>query len=130
MSLAADPHVLGDVGGDTARMDGAHPDGSMAEFEPERLGEAAYGVLARDVGGLSWRGEEPEDAGDVDDVRLALPQERRQERLAAVDDAPEVDAHQPVTVLEADVLKGAAERDAWVVDEEFTPPCAASASAA
>src|SRR5689334_250122 len=43
--LAADTRVLGDVGGDAARMDSAHSDVSVAEFEPERLGEAAYGVL-------------------------------------------------------------------------------------
>jgi hypothetical protein len=120
--LAANAGVPGDVGGDAARMDGAHSDSRVAEFEPERLGKATDGVLARHIGGLSWRREEPEYAGDVDDVRLTLPQERRQERLAAVDDAPEVDAHQPMKVLDAEVLEGTPERDAGIVDEELDTP--------
>ena len=58
---------------------------------------------------------QPEQAGDVDDVPVAGRDQVRQERLGAVDDAPEVDVHDALDVLEVIVLDVAGEGDTGVV---------------
>ncbi len=82
---------------------------------PQRLGESADRELGRVVGGLAGHREQPEDARHVDDVPVAGRDQVRQERLGAVDDAPEVDVHHPLDVLELADLDVAGERDAGVV---------------
>jgi len=84
---------------------------------PQRLGEPAHRELRRVVGGLTGHREDPEDAGDVDDVAVARLDEVRQKHLGAVDDAPVVDVHHLLDVLELADLDIAGERDASIVVE-------------
>ncbi len=113
--------VAGDVGLDAAGVHAGDLDRPVAEHHllTQRLGEPAHGELRGVVGALRRHREQSEDARDVDDVTVAGLDEMRQERLGAVDDAPEVDVHDPVEVLERHLLDGAGEGDAGVVEDEI-----------
>src|SRR6185437_10950839 len=52
------------------------------------------------VGGLPGNREQPEKAGDIDDVAVPGGDEVRQKSLGAVDNSPEVDVHHPFDVFE------------------------------
>ena len=88
------------------------------ELHAQGVGEAAHGELGRVVGGLRRHADEPEHAGEVDDVALTRRLEVGQEGLGAVDHAPEVDVHQPLEVLVGHGLDGRPEGDAGVVHDQ------------
>ena len=86
----------------------------------QRLREPAHGELARDVRGHARRRVDAEDDRDVDDVAAGAALDHlRDEEVAAVDDAAQVDAEQPVPVVERRVEERAADRDARVVDDDI-----------
>ena len=58
-------------------------------------------------------------AGNVDDARLWALFQQRQERSAHRDNGVEVDGHEPVEVLCADLIKIAAQSNASIVDQDF-----------
>ena len=102
---------------DAAGVHGGDLDGMTVRDHllTQRLGEPANGELGRVVGGLTRDGEDAEKAGDVDDVAVAGLDEVREERLRAVDDAPEVDVHHAFDVLERGDLDVADVGDARIV---------------
>ena len=110
-------HVAGDPGLDAAGMHRRHLHRMAGDDHllAQRLGEPAHRELGRVVGRLARHREQPEHAGDVDDVPVAGGDQVRKERLGAVDHAPEVDVHHPFDVLELAGLDVAGERDAGVV---------------
>ncbi|KAH2812614.1 hypothetical protein KXV85_005058, partial [Aspergillus fumigatus] len=63
---------------------------------PHAFGEAAHGELRRRIGRLSRRSDDAEDRGQVDDMRLGLRLQMRQEGARAVHHAPEIDVEQPL----------------------------------
>ncbi len=115
--------VARDVGLDAAGVDRRHRHRCTLDLElhAQRVGEAADGELGCVVGRLGGDADEPEHARDVDDVALTRRLEVGEERLGAVDDAPEVDAHQPLEVLVGHGFDGGAERHAGVVDDQVDP---------
>ena len=84
-----------DLGAHPAGAQHADPDGEAGHRHRvvQALADRDHGVLRRVVGRRE-AGVEPGDRRRVDDV--AAPDEMRQERPAAVHDAPEVDAHHPL----------------------------------
>ena len=100
-------------------MDGGDADPGPRQLVAQGFGEAAHRELAGGVGGLARRGDDAEDAGQVDDARVTAAVEHRQEGAGHAHHAEEVDGDQPVEILLIDLLEGAAERDARVVDEKI-----------
>ena len=112
--------ILDDVRLDAARMDRGRRYGMPRDlqFHVQRVGEASDAELGGVVGGLRRHRDQPEDAGDVHDVPLARPDQVGQERLGPVDDAPEVDPHQPVHVLPRHGFHRRAQSDSGVVEDQ------------
>src|SRR5205807_4481995 len=81
----------------------------------QRLGEATYGEFGGVVGSLSGNRENPEEAGNVDDVPVSGGDQMRQECFGAVHYAPEVDVHHPLDVLELADFNITGEGDPGVV---------------
>jgi len=52
-------------------------------------------------------------------VAAALAAQARREHVAAVDDAPQVDAHDPAPIVERHLADGTGDGDAGVVDDEI-----------
>jgi hypothetical protein len=115
---------FGDIGLDDAGVQAADLYGmsGVGHLLGERLGEAADGELRGVVCGLVRERDESGDARDVDEVAIAGSDQVRQERFAAVQDPPEVDAHQPLPVLPAGVEKVRDHVDAGVIDDEVDLP--------
>jgi hypothetical protein len=78
----------------------------------QRLGEAADGELRGVVGSLLRHRDEPEDAGEVGQLAVPAADQVRQERLRPVDDAPEVDLHEPAHVVVLELAHQPVQRDA------------------
>ncbi len=118
------PRRSSDVGLDPAGVHAGGADARAGELEvlPQGLGEAAYGELAGVVAAHQRLRGEAEDARDVDHVSRARGLEVGEERLGAVDDAPEVHAHDPAVVLGGERRDGARQRDAGVVEDEVRAP--------
>ena len=116
--------VAGDVGVDATGVHAAdaHLVPGDEHLLAQRLGEPAHAELRGVVGALGGHADQAEDAGQVDDVAVAGSDEVRQERLGAVHDAPEVDAHDPVEIVPGHVLDGGHQGDACVVDHEVDLP--------
>jgi hypothetical protein len=79
--------------------------------------KAAHRELGRAVRGLAGRGDDAEDRGEVDDMRLAPQRKLRQERAGAVHHAPEIDVDQPLHLRLVDLVERAEQRDAGIVDD-------------
>ena len=84
----------------------------------ERLGQPAHGELAGDVGALLGRGDQTEDAGQVDEMRSRVLQQDRDQRMRQGEDSAEVDLHQPVELLQGQVGEGSGQGHAGVVDHQ------------
>ena len=100
-------------------MDDGDLDAAARELVAERLAEAAHREFARAIGRLAGRRDDAEDAREVDDMRLRPFLEMRQEQHRAMHDAPEIDAHEPLDVIERELSHGADERHAGIVDDEI-----------
>src|SRR3954447_15503072 len=85
---------------------------------PQAFRKAAHRKLRRAIRGLPGRGDDAEDRGEVDDMRLALLCEMRQERAGAVHHAPEIDVDQPLHLRLIDFVEGAEQGDAGIVDDD------------
>jgi hypothetical protein len=68
---------------------------------------------------LRGQAQEGEVRQHVQDVSAPRTAQVGQEELAAVDDAPEIDAHQPVEILEGKLFQGRGQGDARVVYEQM-----------
>src|SRR5690606_10694249 len=66
-------------------------------------------------------GEQPEHAGDVDDMPGAAGLQVGQEGLAAMHHAPEVDVHDPVVIIQRVAFDGSSHRHPGVVDDQIHP---------
>ncbi len=112
--------VAGDVRLDAAGVDGGagHAGPPDLELHAQGVGEAADGELGGVVGRLRGDADQPEHAGQVDDVAFTRGLQVREERLGAVDDAPEVDVHQPLEVLVGHGLDGGRHGHAGVVEDQ------------
>ncbi|HEX9491463.1 MAG TPA: hypothetical protein VF930_14345 [Stellaceae bacterium] len=88
----------------------------------QRLAEAAHRELARGIGRLAGRGNDAEDAREVDDMRVVLLLQDGQEQLHAMHHAPEIDADEPGDVVEAELGHRADHGDAGIVDEQRDAP--------
>ncbi|MFO0631641.1 MAG: hypothetical protein U0168_02185 [Nannocystaceae bacterium] len=110
--------VAHDVGRDAARMHAEHAHARVRQLGRERLGEAADREFGRTVARLPWHADQPEQAREVDDVRVVALAQRGQEELAAVDHAPEVHADQPVEIREVELGELGGHGHAGVVDQD------------
>jgi hypothetical protein len=115
--------VAGDRGLDPAGVDAGDGDrvAGDRELHPQRLGEAADPELRRVVRGLPRHPQQPEQARDVHDVPVAGLDEVGQELLGALHHAPEVDVHDPLEVVVADLGEVTVQGDAGVVDHRVDP---------
>ena len=112
------PSGRGDRRVDNPRADDADTDARRRPLRPQaprerhdrRLGCAVGGhVAAHDVGGST---------GHVDDLTPAAAEHRRTERAAAVGHAVQVDAHQPVPVLDPGLEERPGDPHPGVVDQD------------
>src|SRR5258708_32416650 len=95
----------------------------------QRLAEAAHRELARGIGRLAGRGNDAEDAREVDDMRVVLLLQDGQEQLHAMHHAPEIDAAEPGDVVRAELGHRADHGDAGIVAEQLgAPPLAQHAA--
>src|SRR5690606_33976515 len=115
--------AVGDVGPDAARMHatGRYPAIGDVQFLTQGFGEAAYRILRGVVAAHARLGEQPEHAGDVDDMPGAAGLQVGQEGLAAMHDAPEVDVHDPVVIIQRVAFDGSSHRHPGVVDDQIHP---------
>ena len=60
----------GDVGRDATGMDGGHADRGPGQLVSQGVGKPLYAKLGGRVRGLSGRCNNPENAGNIDDMRL------------------------------------------------------------
>ena len=111
----------GDIGRHAPRVHATDVDAGLSQFLllAQRLRVASHREFGRIVGGLGRYADDAEHAGNVDQVTALRPVKKRQKHLAAVDHAPEVDAHQPLDVLYGVFLGGAAQSHAGVVDDDI-----------
>src|SRR5439155_27379934 len=105
------------VGGEEGRAEHGDADAGAEELGAQRLGQRDHRRFGRVVGRHGRRGEQARGGGDVEDVAAALLLEARREDVAAVDDAPQVDADDPAPVVDGDLADHAADGDAGVVDD-------------
>src|SRR5699024_10638449 len=100
---SGDPGPGRDVRTDSARVHDGDPDRAafLLELAAQRFAEAAQPELARAVGALPRRPDEPEEARGVHDLPLATCQQGRQQRPREADRREQVDLEQPVEVLGA-----------------------------
>ena len=85
----------------------------------KRLRQRDHGRLGDVVRRHARRRQQSGGGGDVQDVPAALRAQARREDVAAVDHAPQVDAHDPAPVVERHLADAAADGDAGVVDDEI-----------
>ena len=100
-------------------MDAAHANGSGRELDLQRLGKTPDGELGGVVGRLQRHGHEPEQARDIDDVPFISLDQVRQKRLGAVNNAPEVDIHDPFEVFAGELLHTLDQRHPGIVYDEM-----------
>jgi len=81
----------------------SHADIVSGQFGAQRLRERDDGGLGDIVGAHLHEREQPGARRDIDDMAAALGLEPRDEAVATVEHAPEVDAHAPLPVIEADI---------------------------
>src|SRR6478609_11114906 len=112
--------VAADPGADATGVDAGdrHRVAVDEHLLADRLGQPADGVLRGVVRRLAGHRHQPEERGDVDQGAVAARDEVGQELLGAVDDAPEVDADDPVEVVVGEVGEVAGRAHAGVVDDE------------
>ena len=113
----ADARVDGDPGRDAARVDAGDAD-APEQLGPQRLGQTSHGELAGDVRGLLGRGDETEDAGEVDQMGSRVLQQDGDQRMRQGEDGVEVDLHQPVELLQGEVGEGPGQGHPGVVDHQ------------
>jgi hypothetical protein len=82
------------------------------------VGEAADGELARRIGGLSRRCDQPEQARNIHDAGGVACAQERQEGAGHAHQAMKVDLHQPVEIRLADLLEAPAHCDPRIVDQD------------
>ena len=78
-----------------------------SQFMPQAFRKAAHREFGRAIRGLAGRGDDAEDRGEVDDMRLALLRQMRQEGAGAVHHAPEIDVDQPFHLRLVDLVEAA-----------------------
>ena len=117
--LSAFKGFIHDCGAYGTRVDHGDSHACAVQFRPQGLAEALDRRFGGAVGGLLWRAHECHHGGQVDDMSLScLFLEMRQEKVAAVDDAPEIDADNAFPVLQAVPLEGLGEGDAGIVEQQ------------
>src|SRR5690606_7954722 len=112
--------IVGDVGTNAARMHtaGGHAAIGDVQFLAQRFAEAAHRVFGGVVGAHARLGEQPEHAGDIDDVPGATGLQVGQKGLGAVHHAPEIDVHDPVVVIQRVAFHGAGVGHTGVVEDQ------------
>ncbi len=116
--VAAAPAGALDTGLDATRMHADSTHAGALEFAPQALRKTAHAELGNVVGALRWKTDQAKHARDVDDATFTLRQHQRQESLAAVDHAPQVDAELPFDLVDLQMLERADHRRAGVVEHE------------
>jgi len=101
---------------DGPRVHDVDPDAARRELERRGLGEAAQPPLGDRVGEREVRGQ-PGDRADVDDRCAVVVRHQRREGPHAEHGAGQVDADDPVPVLQVHVVQVRAVGDARVVDQ-------------
>ncbi len=114
----ADDGVARDVRPYPARVHAGHPDTHRRQLPAQRLGEPADGELARAVCRLARRREDPEDAGQRDEVRAGVCGEHRQQRAGHRDDRLEVHRDHRIELGRVHLVEPAGERDPGIVDQQ------------
>ena len=104
-----------------AGHDENHINASTAQFNAESVAEGADGEFAGAVNRVLGRGDDTEDAADVDDLAPALALHVRQDGLGAADHAENIDVDEALGVGELSVSQLGAEAKAGVVDENVHP---------
>ena len=105
-----------DVGTDDARAKHRYADVVLLHIGQHRLGNADHGELGCRVDGEAGNGEMAGHGCGVDEVAaFAVCLDAPGERLNAVDDAIDVDVGQPIPIVVAHLVDGAADDNAGVV---------------
>jgi hypothetical protein len=118
MNSGADACICSNGRADSSRMRARDAYGSAFEFVLQDFREAADGEFCGAVGGLPGGRNQAEQARDIDDVSARLAAEDRQKISNAINDAPEIDLHEPFEIGKRDFLEISVEGDAGVVDEQ------------
>src|SRR5271170_1404932 len=84
----------------------------------EGVGKATDGEFAGGVGSLAGRRDYAVDAGEIYEAGVIAGFEQRKKGARHANYAPEIDFEEPLEVLFGDLIEGAAESDACVVDED------------
>jgi hypothetical protein len=107
----------------SARIHGRDRDAAAVQLRAERLGQRPRRVLRRRVRRFCRQREQREVAQHVADRRAFAARsrlaQRRQERAADVQRAPEVHVHRATELCDRKLLDRAGRRDAGVVDDEM-----------
>src|SRR6478736_4823814 len=112
--------VADDVGGDAAGVHhgDAHRARRRLQFMPQAFRKTAHREFRGRIRRLPRRRDDPENAGEVDDVGLALARKLRQERARRMHHAPEIDVDQPLHLRLVDLVELAEQGDAGIVDDD------------
>jgi hypothetical protein len=110
--------VFGDGGANEAWMHASDTNVGAEEFVMQRLGKAAHGEFAGAVGTLAGSSEEAEEAGGVDDMSALFFLKQWKKIGDAVDNAPEVDVHEPAEIGEGEFFEIAEQCYAGIVEED------------
>ena len=108
---------------DVTGHDQDHINACVAQFHAQRIAERPQGKFAGAVDAVQRRGQQAEDAADIDDLAPdafgvhGLLLHVREHRLNAAHCAEEIHLHQGACIFGARVLDGGAHADAGVVDE-------------
>src|SRR5208282_359500 len=108
--------TLCDRGTNKPRVNASHADTGAQKLVMQGFGVSAHRELAGTIRTLPRGTEKPQQAGSVHDVRALFLFEQRQEIGHAINDAPEVDVHQPVKFPQRNLLEMAEERHARIVE--------------
>lgn len=93
-------------------------DAGVVDFGTERVAEGAEGEFAGAVNRVARRGNDAEDAGDVDDLAGALLAHYREDGLDAAEGPEEIDFHDGPGVGGFGFFDGRTHAEAGVVDED------------
>lgn len=94
-----------------------HVNTGAVQFQPQRIAEGAQREFAGAVNRVARRGDDADDAADVDDLTRTLPAHGRQHGLDATQRAEEIHLHHLPGVFGFHVHQRRAQADAGIVDE-------------
>src|ERR1700687_1797825 len=105
------------MGSDSSRIDARNTDITTFQFLLENFSESANRKFTGAVSGILRCNDDAQDARKVHNTRARLAAQQREKIFYAVDDAPEVDSHQPVNFFDRYRFNRAQQPDPGIVNE-------------